>query len=59
MILSLSRNRIINDRDIKINWQMVARVTYTKCWWALIDEKLSWANHTKSLKLKISKGKEF
>ena len=26
MIFSLSRNRIVNDTDIKINWQMVARL---------------------------------
>ena len=30
MILSLSRNRIINDTDIKIDGQMVARVACTK-----------------------------
>ena len=30
MIFSLSRNRIINDTDIKINGQIVARVACTK-----------------------------
>ena len=45
MIFSLSQNRIINDKDIKINGQMVARVTYTEFLGVLIDEKLSWANH--------------
>ena len=30
MIFSLSRNRIIKDTDIKINGQMVARVTCNK-----------------------------
>ena len=30
MIFSSSRNRIINDADIKINEQMVARATCTK-----------------------------
>ena len=43
MIFSLSRNRIINDTIIKINGQMVARVTCTKFLRVLIDEKLSWA----------------
>ena len=41
MIFSLSRNRIINDTDIKINGQMVARVACTKLLGVLIDEKLS------------------
>ena len=55
MIFSLSRNRIINDTDIKINGQMVARVACTKFLGVLIDEKLSWANPIKSMKMKISK----
>ena len=56
MIFSLSRNRIINDTNIKINEQMVARVACTKFLGVLIDEKLSLANHIKSIKMKISKG---
>ena len=56
MIFSLSRNRIINDTDIKINGQMIARVACTKFLGVLIDEKLSWENHIKSIKIKISKG---
>ena len=56
MIFSLSRNRIINDTDIKINGQMVARVACIKFLRVLIDEKLSWADHIKSIKMKISKG---
>ena len=56
MIFSLSRNRIINDTDIKINGQLLARVACTKFLEVLIDEKLSWANHFKSIKMKISKG---
>ena len=58
MIFSLSRNRIINDTDIKINGQIVARVACTIFVGVLIDEKLSWANHIKSKKMKISKGTE-
>ena len=54
--VSLSRNRIINDTDIKINGQMVARVACTKFLGVLIDKKLSWANHIKAIKMKISKG---
>ena len=42
MIFSLSRNRIINDTDIKINGLMVARVTSTKLLGVLIDKKLSY-----------------
>ena len=42
MIFSLSRNRIINDTDIKINGQMVTRVACTNFLGILIDEKLSW-----------------
>ena len=53
---SLSRNRIINDTDIKINGQMVTRVACTKFLGVLIDEKLPWANHIESIKMKISKG---
>ena len=45
MIFSLSRNRIINDTDIKIDWQMVARVSCTEFLVVLFDEKLSWADH--------------
>ena len=56
MIFSLSRNRIINDTDIKINGQIVARVACTKFLGVLIDKKLSWANHIKSIKMKIFKG---
>ena len=56
MIFSLSRNRIINDIDIKINGQMVARAACTKFLGVSIDEKLLWANHIKSIKMKISKG---
>ena len=56
MIFSLFRNRIFNDTDIKINGQMVACVACTKFLEVLIDEKLSWANHNKSIKMKISKG---
>ena len=45
MIFSLSRNRIINDTDIKNYGQMVARVACTKFLGVLIDEKkLSWVN---------------
>ena len=55
MIFSLSRNRIINDTDNQINGQMVARVACTKFLRVLIDEKLSWANPIKSIKMKISK----
>ena len=51
-----SRNRIIYDTDIKINGQMVAHVACTKFLGVLIDEKLSWTNHIKSIKMKISKG---
>ena len=58
MIFTLSRNHIINDTDIKINGQMVARVACTKFLGVLVDEKLSWANHIKSIKMKISKGTE-
>ena len=39
MIFSLSGNRNINDTDIKINGQMVARVACTKFLGVLIDEK--------------------
>ena len=53
MIFSLSRERIINDTDIRINGQMMAHVTCTKFIGVLIDEKLSWANHNKSIKKKI------
>ena len=53
MIFSLSRNCIFNDTDIKINGQMVARVTCFKFLGVLIDEKLSWAKHIKSIKMKI------
>ena len=49
MIFSLFRNRIINDT--KINGQMVARFACTKFLEVLIDEKLSWANHIKSIKI--------
>ena len=56
LIFSLYRNRIINDTDIKIIGQMVARVACTKFLGVLIEEKLSWANHIKSIKMKISKG---
>ena len=52
IIFSLSRNRIINDTDVKINGQMVARVACTKFLGVLIYEKLSWANHNKSIKMK-------
>ena len=41
MIFSLFRNRIINDTDIKINGQMVARVACNKFLGVLINEKLS------------------
>ena len=51
-----SRNRIINDTDIKINGQTVAHVACTKFLGVLIDEKLSWTNHIKSIKMKISEG---
>ena len=53
---NLSRNRIINDTDIKINGQMLSRVACTKFLGVLIAEKLSWANQIKSIKMKISKG---
>ena len=56
LLYDLFRNRIIKDTDIKINWQMVARVACTKFLGVLIDEKLSWPNHIKSIKMKISKG---
>ena len=56
MIFSLSRNRIINDTDIKINGQMIARVACTKFLGVLFDEKQSWVNHNKSIEMKISKG---
>ena len=56
IIFSLSRNRIINDTDIKIIGQMVARAACTKFLGVLIDEKMSWANHIKAIKMKISKG---
>ena len=56
MIFRLSRNRIINDTDIRINGQIVARVACTKFLGVLIDEKLSWANNIKSIKMKIAKG---
>ena len=46
----LSLNCIINDTDIKINGQMVARVASTKFLGILIDEKLSWENHIQSRK---------
>ena len=52
IIFSLSRNRIINDTDVKINGQMVARVACTKFSGVLIYETLSWANHIKSIKMK-------
>ena len=35
---------------------MLARVACTKFLGVLIDEKLSWANHFKSIKMKISRG---
>ena len=54
MIFSLSRNRNINDTDTKIIGQMVARVACTNFLGVLIDEKLSWENHIKSIKMKIS-----
>ena len=47
----LSRNRIINDTDIKINGQIKSRVTCTKFLGVLIDEKLPWSNHIKSIKI--------
>ena len=53
--LSLN-GRIINDTDIKINGQKIARVACTRFLGVLIDEKLSWTNHIKSIKMKISKG---
>ena len=56
MIFNLYRNRTFNDTDIKINGQMVARVACTKLLGVLIDEKLSWTDHTKSIKMKITKG---
>ena len=41
IIFGLSRNRIINDTDIKINGKMVARVAFTKFLGVLTDKKLS------------------
>ena len=35
MIFSLSRNLIINDTDIKMNGQMVARVACTKLFYLM------------------------
>ena len=48
VIISLSRNRIINDTDININEQIVSRVICSKFLGDLIDEKLSWASYIKS-----------
>ena len=47
-LFSLSRNRITNDTDIKINEQIVSRVIGSKFLGDLIDEKLSWASYIKS-----------
>ena len=55
MIFCLYRNRITNDTNIKINGQMVARVSCTKFLGVLIDEKLSWANNIKFMKIIIFK----
>ena len=51
LLYALSRNRIIKDTDIKIIGQMVARVACTKFLGVFIDEKLSWPNHIKSIKM--------
>ena len=55
MIFSQKKN-IANDVDIKLNGEYVNRVESTKFLGVYIDSKLSWCDHLKYIKNKISKG---
>ena len=56
IIFSFSNKRIVNTNDIVIDNQPVSRVSYTKFFGVIIDEKLNWSEHVNNLKIKLAKG---
>ena len=56
IIFSFSNKRIVNTNDIVIDNQPISRVSYTKFWGVIIDEKLNWSEHVNNLNIKLAKG---
>ena len=56
MIFSPKGKPIIHDEDILINRTTIKRISHVKFLGIIIDDKLSWSDHTRYIRGKVAKG---